>query len=55
MEADASTTRKEGGLGVGLFIARSIIEAHSGTIRVESAGLGHGSTFIAELPRASAR
>lgn len=36
--------------GYGLFIAKSIVEAHGGTIRVESAGPGKGSTFIVELP-----
>ena len=36
--------------GYGLFIAKNIIEAHGGTIRAESAGPGHGSTFVVELP-----
>ncbi|HEY8553697.1 MAG TPA: PAS domain-containing protein [Burkholderiales bacterium] len=39
-----------GGLGLGLFIVRQILELHEGTIRVESA-LGEGSAFIVELPR----
>jgi PAS domain S-box-containing protein len=39
------------GLGMGLYIARQIVEAHGGTIRVESAP-GKGSTFVAELPMA---
>lgn len=37
------------GLGLGLFISREIVEAHRGSIRVESA-LGQGSNFIVELP-----
>ena len=45
----ASDTDKVGGLGLGLYIAHQIIEAHHGTIRVESA-TGKGSAFIIELP-----
>ena len=37
------------GLGLGLYISRDIVQAHGGTIRVESA-LGKGSTFTVELP-----
>ena len=43
-------SREHGGLGLGLSIARQLVEAHDGSIRVESAGLGHGSTFIVTLP-----
>jgi signal transduction histidine kinase len=39
-----------GGSGLGMFIARSIVEQHQGTLNVESKGLGFGSTFIAKLP-----
>ena len=39
-----------GGSGLGMFIARSIVEQHEGTLNVESEGLGFGSTFIAKLP-----
>lgn len=38
------------GLGLGLFITRQLVEAHGGQIWVESKGLGHGSSFIIELP-----
>ncbi len=41
-----------GGLGLGLAIARAIVDLHGGTIQATSAGLGLGATFIVELPRA---
>ena len=47
-----ATSRSAGGLGLGLYIARQIIEAHGGTIRVESQP-GTGSTFIVDLPKAA--
>jgi PAS domain S-box-containing protein len=49
-QADASTTRTEGGLGLGLAIVRHLIELHGGSVTVESAGLGQGSTFTIKLP-----
>ncbi len=48
----ADPPRSVQGLGLGLYIARGIIEAHGGTIRAESKGLGQGSTFVVRLPRA---
>ena len=42
--------RAEGGLGLGLFIARQLVEGQGGTIRAESLGSGQGSTFIVTLP-----
>ena len=42
--------RPEGGLGLGLFIARQLVEGQSGTIRAESSGSGLGSTFVVTLP-----
>ena len=40
------------GTGLGLFIVRSIVEKHGGTVFAESAGAGQGSTFTIQLPRA---
>jgi CheY-like chemotaxis protein len=54
-QADSTSTRTYGGLGLGLSIAKQLVEAHKGTIGVESAGAGHGATFIVQLPRGSAQ
>jgi signal transduction histidine kinase/ActR/RegA family two-component response regulator len=54
-QADGSTTRTQGGLGLGLAISRSLVEMHGGTIAVESAGEGHGATFTVRLPIAPLR
>lgn len=43
---------RAGGLGLGLAIARAVVQLHNGTIRAQSAGAGLGSTFIVELPGA---
>ena len=50
-----SLERAEGGLGLGLTIAQSIVTAHNGSIDAHSAGDGHGSEFIVRLPRESSR
>ncbi len=49
-QADSTTTRKEKGLGLGLAIARHIVEQHGGTIEVDSPGEGLGCTFTVMLP-----
>ncbi|MDP3214161.1 MAG: ATP-binding protein [Deltaproteobacteria bacterium] len=54
-QADATMTRRHGGLGLGLAIAKQLVELHGGTIRVQSPGLGHGATFVVELPLSALR
>lgn len=49
-QEEGGTTRTFGGLGLGLAIARQIVELHGGTIEAESAGIGQGATFTVTLP-----
>jgi signal transduction histidine kinase/ActR/RegA family two-component response regulator len=49
-QADASTTRRHGGLGLGLSIVRNLVEMHGGTISATSPGKGQGATFTLRLP-----
>jgi PAS domain S-box-containing protein len=50
-QAERTSDRSSGGLGLGLALVRSLVELHHGTVRCESAGLGKGSTFTVCLPR----
>jgi PAS domain S-box-containing protein len=49
-QADSTTTRRFGGLGLGLAIARHLVELHGGVIQVDSPGEGQGATFTVRLP-----
>jgi CheY-like chemotaxis protein len=49
-QADASASRRHGGLGLGLALVRQIVELHGGTVSVDSAGTNRGTTFEIRLP-----
>jgi PAS domain S-box-containing protein len=49
-QADSSSTRRQGGLGLGLAIVRHLIELHGGRVHAYSEGVGKGATFVVELP-----
>ncbi|WP_448270309.1 PAS domain-containing sensor histidine kinase [Nostoc sp. DSM 114159] len=48
-QADSSSTRSHGGLGLGLAIVRHLVELHGGTVLAQSSGIGQGATFIVSL------
>ncbi len=52
-QGDGSTSRRHGGLGLGLALVRNLAELHGGAVRAESVGEGFGSTFTVELPLAA--
>ncbi|HEX6898966.1 MAG TPA: response regulator [Thermoanaerobaculia bacterium] len=52
-QADPSTTRRHGGLGLGLAVVSHLVELHGGAVRAESAGEGLGATFSVTIPRAA--
>jgi len=52
-QGEQTVTRKYGGLGLGLSIAKQLVELHGGTLAVASGGKNQGSTFTVELPAAS--
>lgn len=49
-QADAKSTRTQGGLGLGLAIVRHLVEIHGGTVSAQSAGISQGTTFTVKLP-----
>ena len=51
-QQDSSSTREAFGLGLGLSIAKHLVELHGGSIQASSGGTGHGSTFTVEIPAA---
>ncbi len=52
-QAERTPDRSQGGLGLGLALAKSLVELHGGTLQAASAGLGQGSIFTVRLPRHS--
>ena len=53
-QADSSSTRAHGGLGLGLALVKHLVELHGGTVAADSAGRGQGATFVVTLPASNA-
>jgi signal transduction histidine kinase len=51
-QAEGASSHRLGGVGLGMSIARHIVELHGGTIQVSSEGEGKGTTFVVRVPRA---
>ena len=49
-QGDSETSRRQGGLGLGLALVKHFVELHGGSVVVESPGVGQGTTFIVNLP-----
>ncbi|HEY5799682.1 MAG TPA: ATP-binding protein, partial [Burkholderiaceae bacterium] len=52
-QAERTSDRSQGGLGLGLALVKSLVELHGGTVKASSAGEGKGSEFVVRLPRIS--
>ena len=50
MQGDTSLERSASGLGIGLTLAKNLVEMHGGTLEAHSAGTGRGSEFVVRLP-----
>jgi PAS domain S-box-containing protein len=50
VQVDSSSTRSQGGLGIGLTLVKNLVEMHNGAVEAHSAGLGKGSEFVVRLP-----
>nr|WP_308632870.1 response regulator [Massilia norwichensis] len=54
VQVDVAIDRSRGGLGIGLSLVRALVGLHGGSVRAQSEGLGHGSSFVVELPLSGA-